>query len=157
MGIERAVVGILLRQGRGGKMVRKEREQKEGVTYGGTVLSVVGRQALWEMVVEQEAVRKMGEQEAARKIGGSEVEHNRMAVRMKSRMECSQMESDGLWAVMVSVGADDNYEGGVGHEQHVHSVKSNVCPIGVHDGVVGVPCVGVGTVAGERGMKEVGM
>jgi hypothetical protein len=80
-----------------------------------------------------------------------------MAVRMKSQMECGRMESDGLWVVMVSVGADDNYEGGVGHEPHVYSVKSDVYPIGIHNGVVGVSCVGIGTVARERGMKEVGM
>jgi hypothetical protein len=58
---------------------------------------------------------------------------------------------------MVSIGAKDKYEGGVSHELHVHSLESDDYPIGNHNGVVGIPCVNVGTVAEQTGTKEVGM
>jgi len=87
LGIEQAAIGILLGQGGGGKMVRKQREQKDGVTYRGADLPVIRRQASWEMAIKQEAGRKMR---------GSEVKHDRMAVRKKSQMEHSQMESNRL-------------------------------------------------------------
>ena len=85
----------------------------------------------------------------------------------KSRMGHGQMESNGSWVVMVSIAAKDKYHwGGVSHELHVHSLKSDIHSIGndeeMHirndlNDVVGIPCINIGTVAKQTGMKEVGM
>ena len=85
------------------------------------------------------------------------MERDQTVVRKKSRMEHYRMENDGSREVMVCVGAEDMYRGGgVGYEPHVHSLESNVHPTGDHDGVVGVPCVDVGTIVEETGRRRWG-